>query len=174
MTVEPKRRSLILLLMVSLLCFGFQTRRFTKDDIEYELEFPSSGWRVISRFDVHDHLEFVNGNDPLNGYLRLRKIVVNESTTPAELFRQDEKLELQHLSGYVVCGERTGVNFEGKLRGALFAYEYVGGGRNMEGRIYYLQLDKRTFYSLRFTVQHDKLATLRDEMDLIARSFRLK
>ena len=44
----------------------------------------------------------------------------------------------------------------------------------MDGRIYYLQLDNRIFYALRFTVASEKLQSLRDQMDSIARSFRLK
>lgn len=166
--------SLVFLLVMSSLAFGFQTRRFTRDDLEYELELPSSAWRTISRLDVHDHLEFVNGADPANGYLQLRKIFVEQPSTPSELFSQDDKWELQRLPGYVVCSDCKGVNFQGTLSGAVFAYEYVSGGRAMYGRIYYLQIDKRTFYSLRFTVACDKLAELRGEMDVIARSFRLK
>lgn len=166
--------SILVLLMASSLAFGFQTRRFTRDDIEYELDLPSSTWRAVSRLDVHQHPEFVKGTDRTNGYLRLRKILVNQPTTAAELFANDEKWELQRLPGYVVCSECDGVNFEGKLSGAVFAYEYVAGGKVMYGRIYYLQVDKRTFYSLRFTVARDKLNAIRDEMDSIARSFRLK
>lgn len=167
-------RSIVVLLLASSLVVGFQSRRFTRDDLEYELQLPSPAWRTISRIDVHGHLEFVNGTDPANGYLRLRKILVEQPATPAELFRQDEKWELQHLSGYVVCSDCKGVSFEGKLSGAVFSYEYVAGGRTMYGRIYYLEIDKHTFYSLRFTVARNKLAAMRDEMDVIAGSFQLK
>lgn len=163
----------ILLLLMSSLLFG-QTRRFTNDRIEYELELPTPAWQVTSRFDVHDHLEFVNGSDPLNGYLRLRKILVDQPITAAELFQRDEKWELQRLSGYVVCSECTGENFQGRLSGAAFSYEYVSDGRPMCGRIFYLQLDNRSFYSLRFTVARKKLPAVREQMDFIARSFRLK
>lgn len=169
-----KISSLVFLLVTSSLVFGLQTRRFTRDDIDYELELPSSAWRAVSRLDVHDHLEFVNGSDAANGYLRLRKIFVEQPSTTSELFSQDEKWELQRLPGYVVCSDCKGVNFEGRLSGDVFSYEYVSGGEAMSGRIYYLQLDKRTFYSLRFTAARDKLAGLRGEMDAIARSFQLK
>ena len=165
--------SIVFLLVACSLAFGFQTRRFTRNDIEYELDLPPT-WHAISRLDVHDHLEFVNGTDPANGYLRLRKVLIERPATPADLFSQDEKWELQRLPGYVVCSDCNGVNFEGKLSGAVFSYEYVTGGRAMYGRIYYLQLNKRTFYSLRFTVAQEKLAELRGDMDVIARSFQLK
>lgn len=165
--------SILFLLVVSSWGVDYQNRRFTRGDIEYELELPSSAWQVISRFDVHDHLEFVNGNDPANGYLRLRKILVEQPTTPSELFSRDE-WELQRLPGYVVCSDCKGTAFAGKLSGAVFAYEYVNGGRAMYGRVYYLQLDKHTFYSLRFTVARDKLVEVGAEMEVMARSFRLK
>lgn len=169
-----KISSVLFLLAAISSAFAFQTRRFTRDDIEYQLELPSSAWLVVPRTDVHDHLEFVNGTDPANGYLRLRKISVPQSATPADLFSREEKWELQRLSGYVVCSECNGVNFEGRLGGAVFSYEYVSSGRTMYGRIYYLQLDQQTFYSLRFTVARDKLAAIRDDMDAIARSFQIK
>ena len=156
------------------LAFAIQTRRFTAADIEYELQLPSAAWQVVSRIDVHEHLEFVNGNDAANGYLGLRKIVVAHPTTASELFHDDEKWQLQRLPGYVVCSDCAGISFKGQLSGQAFSYEYTNGGRTMYGRIYYLQLDSRTFYSLKFTVARDKLQDVRDEMDFIARSFRLK
>ena len=165
--------SIVFLLLAVSLAVGFQSRPFTRANIEYELQFPSSAWRAISRVDVHEHLEFVKGTDPLDGYLRIRKILLAQPATAAEVFSQDE-WELKHLRGYVVCSDCNGLSFAGNLSGAAYAYEYVAEGRTMYGRIYYLQIDKRTFYSLHFTVARDKLAGVRDEMDVIARSFRLK
>jgi hypothetical protein len=161
------------LLLNSLVLAG-QIRRFTRDDIEYVVELPSPVWQVVSRVDVHEHLEFINGNDPANGYLRLRKILVDQPTSASELFQRDEKWELQQLPGYVVCSECDGVAFEGRLSGRVFAYDYVRAGRPMFGQIYYLQVNQRTFYSLRFTVARDKLGDVREQIDRIARSFQLK
>ena len=78
------------------------------------------------------------------------------------------------MPGYVVCSNGTGNEFYGRLRGKVFSYEYVSKGMNMDGRIYYLQLDSRTFYALHFTGGTDKLKSLREQMAFIARSFRLK
>jgi hypothetical protein len=167
-------RAMMFLLLASSLAFAVQIRRFTKPDVEYELELPSPAWQVNSRLDVHDHLEFVNGNDVLNGYLRLRKITVTHPTTAAELFKHDEEWELRRLPGYVICSQCDGIAFNGQLSGTVFSYEYVSGGRTMYGRIYYLQVDSRTFYSLRFTVARDKLNGIQEQMDFIARSFHLK
>lgn len=163
----------MVVLLLSFLPASAQTRYFTRDDIEYTLALPSP-WQPITRVDVHDHFEFVCGDDVSNGYLHLRKIVVEPGTTAADLFRRDEKLEFQHLAGYVVCSKCEGENFRGDLDGVVFAYEYVSGGKPMYGRIYYLQVDKRTFYSMRFTVARSKMPAIRDQIDMMARSFRLK
>ena len=170
------RKTLLTLCFIMLLSMTTtaQPQTFTRDGLDYALNLPSPSWRAVSRFDVHDHFEFINGDDYSNGYLRLRKKVVDPGTSPEDLFRHDEKWELQFLPGYVACSDGRGTEFDGHLRGAAFSYEYINKGRNMDGRIYYLQLDNRTFYALHFTVASEKLQSLRDQMDSIARSFRLK
>jgi hypothetical protein len=151
-----------------------QTQTFTREGVEYVLDLPSSSWRAVSRVDVHEHLEFVNGDDYTNGYLRLRKKVVTAETASEDLFREAEKWELQKLPGYVVCSGGKGTEFNGQLKGTVFSYEFINQGRNMDGRIYFLRVDNRTFYVLYFTVASENLSSLRDQMDSIARSFRLK
>lgn len=165
---------LVVLLLVSPVLIAGQTRQFTRDDVEYVLELPSPAWRVLSTVDVHEHPEFIYSDDPASGYLRLGKILVDKPTAASDLFKQEEKLRLQHLPGYVVCNDCADVTFKGRLNGAVFSYEYTTRGRTMYGRIYYLQVDQRTFYALRFTVARDKLPTIREQMDSIARSFYVK
>jgi hypothetical protein len=168
----------ILTALLSFIALGInalaQTQTFTRDGLDYALDFPSPSWRAMSRVDVHEHFEFIYGDDYSNGYLRLRKKLVKASTVAEQIFREDEKKELQRLPGYVVCSNGAGTAVDGHLRGTVFSYEYVNGGMNMDGRIYYLQVDNRTFYVLHFTVASEELQSLRDQMDSIARSFRLK
>ena len=64
--------------------------------------------------------------------------------------------------------------FKGRLNGVTVSYEFIKTGKTMMGRIYYLQGDNRTIYALRFTGLRDKLARIRNQTDLIARSFQLK
>jgi hypothetical protein len=168
-----KASILVVLLAGSMVILG-QTRQFTRSNVEYVVDLPSPAWRVVSRVDVHDHLEFMNGDDPANGYLRLKKIFIGQSTTISDLFAADEKWELQRLRGYVACSDCQGVKFKGRLNGAVYSYEYVAAGKTMHGRLYYLQLDQCTFYSLHFTVKREGLEAVRDEMDSIAASFHLK
>jgi hypothetical protein len=165
--------------VVLVICFSAfiasgQGWNFSRNDVEYTMEFPSARWRVVSRVDVHEHPEFIYGTDEQNGYLRLSKISVDSGTSPAALFQFEEKLRLQHLPGYVLCDGCKGDFSGGHLDGATFSYEYAEAGQVMAGRVYYLQVDSRTFYALRFTVAQDRLAALRDQMNSIARSFRLK
>lgn len=163
---------LAVVLLLTSLAVSAQTPSFTKDDIEYTVDLPPA-WHDISPLDLHDY-DFISGDAPANGYLRLRKKLVATDATPADLFRDDEEWDLQSLPGYVLCSPPTAKNFEGNLKGAAFAYEYTSGGVPMAGRIYYLQLDSRTFYVLHFTVTADRLNGLASEMDAIARSFHLK
>ena len=166
-------KSLLVLLLANALVVGGQTRRFTRDDLEFVVELPPA-WRVVTRVDVYEHPEFTNRNNPLNGYLRLRKVLVARSTSASELFQQQEKWELKRLPGYLVCGECDGVEFNGDFPARVFAYEFVSAGRGMYGRIYYLQIDQYTFYSLHFTVARELLPAITGDMDSIVRSFRLK
>ena len=164
----------VLFVIVSALTANAQTQLFSRDGVEFQMEFPSTSWRAVIRVDVHEHVEFINGTDGRDGYLRLRKKLVAPGTTTATLFAEDEKWELSGLTGYVVCIGGTGTELSGKRKGTRHSYEFVKDGTNMDGRIYYLQADSRTFYVLHFTVASAKLARLVPEMDVIARSFQLK
>lgn len=144
---------------------------FKGDKLEYVIEFPSPTWRMISEPDAaHEHVEFVYG-DRLEGYLQIRKEMVDAGTTPADVARRDLDQKLRFLPGFV---EGKDEPFKGRLNGVTVSYEYVRTGKPMMGRIYYLQADSRTIYALRFSGLRDKLARIRNQTDLIARSFRLK
>lgn len=151
-----------------------QTQSFSREGVEFLLDFPFPSWRPVTRIDVHEHVEFINGPDASNGYLRLRKKLIAHGTTAAALFAEEEKWDLSRLPGYVVCSAGKGTEFTGRLKGTWYSYEFVKDGTNMDGRLYYLHADNRTFYVLHFTVASEKLARLGPEMDFIARSFRLK
>jgi hypothetical protein len=119
---------------------------------------------------LHEHAEFIYG-DRNDGYLRIRKEVVDAGTTPSNISQRDQEQKLHFQTGYVEGKEEK---FAGRLNGVTFAYEYTAGGKAMAGRIYYLQADNRTIYALRFTGLRDRLALIRNQTDSIARSFRLK
>ena len=144
---------------------------YSNDKVEYTFEIPSATWRTILEPDAtHEHPEFVFG-DRLDGYLTIRKEVVDAGTTPSQLARSDEDLKLRFLPGFVPGKEEP---FNGRLDGVTMSYEFVRSGKTMLGRTYYLQADNRTVYALRFTGLRDKLSRIRNQTDLIARSFKLK
>lgn len=144
---------------------------FTSDKIDYTIELPSTTWRVVSEPDAaHEHVEFVYG-DRLDGHLQLRKEVVDAGTTASDLARRYRDQKFRFHPGFVEGKEET---FSGRLNGVTVSYEFIKTGKPMIGRIYYLQADNRTIYALRFTGLRDKLARIRNQTDLIARSFKLK
>ena len=144
---------------------------FTSEKIDYSIELPSQTWRVISEPDAaHEHLEFVNG-ERLDGYLQIRKEMVDSGMTASDLARRDRDQKLRFFPGFVEGKEEK---FSGRLSGVVVSYEFVRTGKPMLGRIYYLQADNRTIYALRFTGLRDKLSRIRNQTDLIARSFKVK
>ena len=144
---------------------------YSHDNVEYTFELPSATWKSILEPDAaHEHPEFVYG-DRLDGYLTIRKEVVDAGTTAGELARRDQDLKLRFLPGFVEGKQEP---FNGRLDGVTMSYEFVRTGKPMLGRTYYLQVDNRTIYALRFTGLKDKLARIRNQTDLIARSFKLK
>ncbi|HEX6716253.1 MAG TPA: hypothetical protein VF088_04040 [Pyrinomonadaceae bacterium] len=144
---------------------------YTHDKVDYTFELPSATWRAIIEPDAaHEHPEFVYG-DRLDGFLTIRKEVVDAGTTPAELARRDSDLKLRFLPGFVEGKQEP---FNGRLDGVTTSYEFVRTGKPMLGRTYYLQADNRTIYALRFTGLRDKLSRIRNQTDLIARTFKLK
>lgn len=148
-----------------------QKHTFIKDGVAFTLELPSSKWHDISRLDIHHHVEFINGNDPIDGYLRMRENCIDAGTTLADLARLERRSSLQHLSGYIDCREES---FMGNYNGVSLSYEFTSGGMPMAGRIYFLQIDSRTIYSLHFTARRDTFKRIENEMSSIARSFRMK
>jgi hypothetical protein len=144
---------------------------YTSDQIGYSLELPSPVWRAISEPDAaHEHAEFVNG-DRLDGYLQIRKEVVDAGTTASNLAHRDLDQKLRFLPGFVEGKEEP---FKGRLNGVTVSYEFIKTGKPMMGRIYYVQADNRTIFALRFTGLRDKLTRIRNQTDMIARSFQLK
>lgn len=144
---------------------------YTHDKVDYTFELPSAMWKAIMEPDAaHEHPEFVYG-DRLDGFLTIRKEVVDAGTSASEVARRDADLKLRFLPGFVQGKEEP---FKGRLEGVTMSYEYVRTGKPMLGRTYYLQADNRTIYALRFTGLRDKLSRIRNQTDLIARTFKTK
>jgi hypothetical protein len=148
-----------------------QEQPYTSETDEYALELPSEVWKAVPRADSeHRNAEFVNGVRP-DGYLRLRREVVEGDTKLLEYARAEADTKLRYQPGFVVGKDER---FAGRLSGVVLNYEYTRAGKPMAGRVYYLQADGRTVYVLHFTGLRDKLQRIQNQTDAIARSFRLK
>lgn len=163
--------ALLLILVGSLVSAFAQTETFSDANVDYTLELPSQNWR-LSEKPAPDHslAGFVYG-DRMDGYLQIRKEVVDAGVTPQNLSQRESEQKLRFLPGFIEGKEDP---FSGRLNGVAFNYEYTHAGKPMAGRIYYLQADNRTIYVLRFTALRDRLTRIRNQTDIIARSFRLK
>jgi len=148
-----------------------QEQPYTSETDEYSIELPSEVWKAVPRPDSeHRHVEFVNGIRP-DGYLRVRREVVEGAADLKAYARAEADTHLRYKPGFVVGKDER---FTGRLSGVVLNYEYTHAGKPMAGRVYYLQADGRTVYSLHFTGLRDKLQRIQNQTDAIARSFKLK
>ena len=148
-----------------------QEQPYTSETDEYSLELPSEVWKAVARPDSeHRHMEFVNGVRP-DGYLRVRREVVEGNTDLKEYAHAEADTKLRYQPGFVVGKDER---FTGRLSGVVLNYEYTQAGKPMAGRVYYLQADGRTVYVLHFTGLRDKLQRIQNQTDAIARSFKVK
>jgi len=169
---QMRRKLLVVLALITIVSSAaFAQQFYSHDKVEYTFELPSPAWKTILEPDAaHEHPEFVYG-DRLDGLLTIRKEVVDAGTTPSQLAQRDLDQKLRFFPGFVEGKEEA---FNGRLDGVTVSYEFTRTGKVMLGRTYYLQADNRTIYALRFTGLRDKLSRIRNQTDLIARSFKLK
>lgn len=160
-----------LLIVISSFSALAQTETFTDANVDYALELPSSAWRLNDRPSPDNSLVGFIYGDRTDGYLQIRKEVVDAGTKPQNLSQRESEQKLRFLPGFIEGKEEP---FNGRMNGVAFNYEYTHAGKPMAGRIYYLQADNRTIYVLRFTALRDRLTRIRNQTDIIARSFRLK
>ena len=147
-----------------------QTQSFRDANAGYTFDLPETAWKMTAKPSaLSPNVEYVFG-DRRDGHLEVRRVTLKQGNSLLDLIR-DEEEKLQFLKGYVAGKEEP---FAGKLRGTVFNYEYVSSARNMSGRFYFLKADDGGVYVLRFTGERDKLRTIRNQTDSIARTFELK
>lgn len=143
-----------------------QNTSFSDPNVEYTFDIPQANWIMTNK---SPNVEYVYG-DKKDGHFEVRKLSVKPGETMDEVIRSEEQ-KLQFLPGYVAGKEE---NFQGRYGGKAFNFEYVRSSRNMSGRYYFLKANDATVYVLRFAGYRDKLRSIRNETDLIARTFKLK
>ena len=147
-----------------------QDEVFSDPNVDYTFVLPDAKWKMAAKPSATSpNVEYVYG-DRRDGHLEIRKITVPKDTILTDVIRDDEQ-KRQFLPGYVAGKEE---NFAGKLKGAIFNFEFVRAGSNMGGRYYFLRANDTTVYVLRFTGPKDGLRAIRNQTDSIARTFGVK
>jgi hypothetical protein len=147
-----------------------QQATFSDPSVEYSFVLPEPGWKQIVKPSITTpNVEYVF-NDRREGHFEVRKLTVAKDAFMSDIMH-DEESKLLFLQGYVAGKEE---NFSGTLRGNVFNYEFVRSGRSMSGRFYFLRADATTVYILRFTGERDRLRSIRNQTDAIARTFNVK
>ncbi len=163
-----------LLSLCVVFCVAFsalaQTQTFSDPNVDYTFELPTETWKMTAKpSEISPNVEYVFGTKS-DGYLEVRKMTIKKGELLSETIEGEEQ-KLQFLPGYVTGKEES---FDGKLKGKVFNFEFIRSARNMSGRIYFLKADDGTVYALRFTGERDKLRSIRNETDSIARTFEVK
>ena len=147
-----------------------QSETFSDANVEYTFDLPNAIWKMTAKpSTTSPNVEYVYG-DRSAGYLEVRKLSVKADDLMSDVIAGEEE-KLKFLQGYVAGKEE---NFAGNLKGTAFNYEFIRSGRNMSGRFYFLKVNPTTVYVLRFTAQKEKLMTIRNQTDSIARTFEIK
>ncbi len=147
-----------------------QTETFSDPNVAYTFNLPDPTWKIaVKPSEMSPNVEYVYG-DRRDGHLEIRKLAVKTGEMLSDTIREEE-IKLQFLPGYVAGKEE---NFQGAFSGRVFNFEFVRSGREMGGRYYFLKTDDKTVYALRFSGYRDKLRSIRNQADSIARTFKLK
>jgi hypothetical protein len=161
--------TIVLSLAATVAAFA-QTETFSDPNVEYTFNLPDAAWKMtVKPSAMSPNVEYVY-NDRKDGHLEIRKLSVKPGELLSDTIREEE-VKLQFLPGYVAGKEE---NFQGAMSGRVFNFEYVRSGREMSGRYYFLKTDEKTVYVLRFSGYRDKLRSIRNYVDSIARTFKLK
>ena len=144
---------------------------FSDTNAEYTFSIPDAKWKVATRPTAtlsNADLVYV---DRADGLLEIRKLTVAKDQVLSDLIHGGEESKLSFRPGFVAGKDE---NFSGKMRGAIFNYEYVGAGHSMAGRSYYLRANDTTVYLLKFTGPKENIRSFRTQADAMARTFSLK
>lgn len=144
---------------------------FNDVNAEYTFSIPDAKWKVATKPTgtlSNADLVYV---DRADGLLEIRKLTVAKDQALTDLIHGGEEAKLSFRPGFVAGKDET---FSGKMRGAIFNYEYVAAGRSMAGRSYYLRAGDTTVYLLKFTGPKDNIRSFRTQADVMARTFSLK
>lgn len=149
---------------------AFAQEMFSDANVDYTFSVPDTKWKMtVKPSATSPNVEYVNG-DRVDGHLEVRRLTVARDAVLTDVIR-DEEQKVQFRPGFVAGKEE---NFSGRLKGAIYNFEYVAAGKSMSGRFYFLRANENTVYVLRFSGQKDTLRSVRHQTDSIARTFVVK
>lgn len=154
---------------------AFAQEVFDDPDGKYSLTLPS-GWHAVVSQDSLGRKEVnIVFRVRENGALKLKRIEdVEPKSEVTDFAKKDEEQTVRFLPSYDKISLENFLLGGGKS-GALLSYDFKNAaGQPFTGRNYYLRMDEKTIYILRFTGRKNTLATLRNQTDSIARSFKTK
>lgn len=167
-----------LFLLILLLTIGAfaQTAPEVFDDPEgkYSLALPA-GWLAIVNDDVTGSKDInIVFKVRENGALKIRRVDNIDPTAEIISYAQkEEEQTLRFLPSYDKLSTEKFLISPGR-NGAVVSYDYKTGGQSFTGRDYFLRVDEKTIYVLRFRGRKTTLPSLRNQTDAMARSFKLK
>jgi hypothetical protein len=147
-----------------------QNDMFSDPNVEYSFALPDAKWKMTAKpSQTSPNVEYVYV-DRFDGHLEVRKVNVAGNAAMTDII-QTEDQKLRFRPGFIAGRQES---FTGKLRGAIFNFEYVAAGRNMSGRFYFLRANPTTVYVLRFSGEKSSLRSIQHHTDQIARTFTVK
>jgi hypothetical protein len=171
--MKKYRSSVFFALIAGLVLAGSaaaQGGSFSNPDVDYAFELPDERWKMtVKPSATTPNVEYVYG-DRTEGHLEVRRLNLPPRGVVSDVIKEEEQ-KLQFLPGYVAGKDEQ---FGGFLNGSVFNFEFVRAGRPMTGRFYFLKAGDSSVYVLRFTGFRDKLKSIRNQTDSIARTFSLK
>lgn len=173
---KPTGMAFFLLLLT--LSFAAEARAqevFEDPEGKYVVTLPN-GWLgivnqdALGRNDVHIVFKVRE-----NGSLKIRRIEnADPNTEVIEYANKDEADRVRFAPGYTKIRMEKFLIAAGK-HGALLSYDYqTTSAQPFTGRVYYVRTADNTVYILHFTGRRSTLGSLRNQTDVIARSFRSK
>jgi hypothetical protein len=169
MKMKKKLILLICSLFVSVYAYGQNV--FNDENAPYTFQIPDPKWKIIAKPSVNNPIVECVYGDRMDGHLEIRKISTASDEPISDIITREQEQRLQFLPGYVAGKEE---NFSGALKGMILNFEFVRFGKTMSGRFYFLRANADTVYVLRFTGEREKLRLIRNQLDIIARTFKLK
>lgn len=168
-----KSKLSVLISAIFLIVFAvsaFAQSEFTDQNTEYTFSLPDDSWKMtVKPSTMSPNVEYVY-NYKKDGHLEIRRLDVRQEDLYSDIIRKEES-GLQFVPGYVAGKEE---NFQGNYPGKVFNYGYLSSGNPYSGRFYFLRTAPTIVYLLRFRGEKDSLMSIRNQIDSIARTFKLK